>query len=45
MAAPAAPAVADAGNEAGILNIPQLLFQRVDLLGERTAMRLKEFGL
>ena len=45
MAAPAAPAVADVGNEAGILNIPQLLFQRVDLLGERTAMRLKEFGL
>ena len=42
MAAPAAP---DVGNEAGILSIPQLLFQRVNLLGERTAMRLKEFGL
>ncbi|MCF8046786.1 MAG: AMP-binding protein [Desulfarculaceae bacterium] len=45
MAVPAAPAAPDVGNEAGILNIPQLLFQRVDLLGERTAMRLKEFGL
>lgn len=43
MAVPAA--TMEAGNEAGILNIPQLLFQRVDLLGERIAMRVKEFGL
>ncbi|MCB2193614.1 MAG: AMP-binding protein, partial [Deltaproteobacteria bacterium] len=41
----AATAATDVGNEAGIVNIPQLLFQRVELLGERTAMRLKEFGL
>ena len=28
-----------------INNIPQLLFERVARLGERTAMRVKEFGL
>ena len=28
-----------------IANIPQLLFERAERLGERTAMRVKEFGL